>query len=84
VPPNRMVIRIVSFFRYSGMSLPPVIPGRAEGPNPESGDEEDSLRDSGFASKSAVADLDTRLPNSGKPEFGARPGMTPMEEFRSA
>jgi DNA helicase-2/ATP-dependent DNA helicase PcrA len=26
-----------------------VIPGRAEGPNPESPDEEDSLRDSGFA-----------------------------------
>src|SRR6202140_3183400 len=26
-----------------------VIPGRAEGPNPESRDEEDSLRDSGFA-----------------------------------
>ena len=27
----------------------PVIPGRAEGPNPESGDKEDSLQDSGFA-----------------------------------
>ena len=38
-----------------------VIPGRPEGP---------------AYSKSALADLDIRLPISGKPEIGARPGMT--------
>jgi DNA helicase II / ATP-dependent DNA helicase PcrA len=32
-----------------GHTAPPVIPGRAEGSNPESRDSEDSLRDSGFA-----------------------------------
>jgi DNA helicase-2/ATP-dependent DNA helicase PcrA len=32
-----------------GHTPTPVIPGRAEGPNPESRDKEDSLRDSGFA-----------------------------------
>src|SRR5438552_2608741 len=35
----------------SGASV--VIPGRSEGPNPESGDEEDSPRDSGFALRGA-------------------------------
>jgi hypothetical protein len=37
---------------------------------------EDVDRDSGFASKPAVADLDIKEPNSGKPEFGRAPGMT--------
>ena len=32
-----------------GTAVSPVIPGRAESPNPESGDKEDSPRDSGFA-----------------------------------
>jgi DNA helicase II / ATP-dependent DNA helicase PcrA len=32
-----------------GQATSSVVPGRAEDPNPESGDEEDSLRDSGFA-----------------------------------
>ena len=36
-----------------GSALSPVIPGRAEGPNPESRDEEDSPRDSGFAPSGA-------------------------------
>ena len=33
----------------AGAPFSAVIPGRAEGPNPESSDPEDSLRDSGFA-----------------------------------
>jgi hypothetical protein len=39
-----------------------VIPGRPEGP--------------GAHPKSALADLDIQVPISGKPEIGARPGMT--------
>ena len=39
-----------------------VIPGRPAGP--------------GAYSKSALADLDIRVPISGKPKIGARPAMT--------
>jgi hypothetical protein len=54
-----------------------VIPGRPEGPSPES-----IFTDRGYgfrlprcAPKSAVADLGNQTPISGKPEIG-RPGMT--------
>jgi len=39
----------------SGASV--VIPGRSEGPNPESRDEEDSTRDSGFAPRASRNDV---------------------------
>jgi hypothetical protein len=55
-----------------------VIPGRGRQPaSPES-----ISQDCGYGfrarahSKSAYADLDIKVPISGKPEIGARPGMT--------
>jgi DNA helicase II / ATP-dependent DNA helicase PcrA len=51
-----------------GTSPPTVIPGRAEGPNPESGDEEDSFRDSGFAPDGAPRnDEDNNIPQPSPP-----------------
>src|SRR5438552_1481341 len=42
-------LRLLSQVSPKPQAAPIVIPERAEGPNPESGDEEDSLRDSGVA-----------------------------------
>jgi ATP-dependent DNA helicase UvrD/PcrA len=44
-----------------GTAVSSVIPGRAEGPNSESGDQEDSLRDSGFAPGGAPRNDDANI-----------------------
>jgi DNA helicase II / ATP-dependent DNA helicase PcrA len=52
-----------------GQAPSSVIPGRAEGPNPESGDDEDSPRDSGFAPDGA--------PRNDGGDIAASPGAAP-------
>src|SRR5579871_6845185 len=68
---SRMASRSIRLLDMSFLRLAPSFRGARE--RERTRNPEVAARDSGFTSKSAVADLDIIDPNSGKPEVGGVP-----------